>query len=247
MNILDSKLPLDRNVEIMAIGHQPKDVEIGIGGILLKMAHRGYTTVICDLTAGDINLSEDLNKKCLSDAERATKILRVSDRFNLDLGDLQINMGIQEFQSLSKCICHYRPEIILAPYWEDWYQDMGTASRIVQKAIHLAKFKKYNEPLQPYTPRWIFYYTLYKPAFPQIVVNITSTFEGKLEAIKTYRSRSHENFSASIPFSISNLGHPFHIESRARHFGSLINCRFGEGLIVERPIPVDDIYEFTNI
>lgn len=242
---MDTRLPIDQHVEIMAIGAHPKDVEIGVGGILLKMAHRGYTTVICDLTGEKIGAGDD-RKECSSATEKAAKILHVSDRVNLNAEDLQPNSSMDHVQTLAECLRIYRPDIILAPYWEDWHLSHCSAGQIIQNALHLAGLKEWNESHQPYTPAWISYYTLEKPTIPQIAVNITSTFERKIEAVKVYQSQAKETSSLASPLSISHRDYLFHVESRARYFGSLINCRFGEGLIIDRPISIDDICEFTN-
>jgi len=240
MDILDSKITLDQNVEIMAIGAQPEDVEIGVGGILLKMAHRGYVTVICDLSRFEDDTSEGF-----PESEKAAKILNVSERLNLDLGPLQLNQGLDSSKILARCLYQFRPEILLTPYWEDWNPNAGSTNEIVKKALFLASQKKLEESYKPYTPKAIFYYILNKPVIPQIIVNITSTFEAKLEAIKTYQVRAKAPYTPSS-FSLSRSNHLFHVESRARYYGFLINCRFGEGLIVEKPISVEDIYEFIN-
>lgn len=242
MNNIDLNIPLNKNVEIMAIGFQSKDVELGIGGILLKMAHRGYTTVICDLTNGDEHSNNKQER--MEMAEKAGKVIHISDRINLNLFDLRFNPVAKHIQLLAKCLMQYRPEIILAPYREDWHYSSHIIYQLLQNTLYLTKDKQLDISLQPYIPKWIFYYTLFKPDIPDIVVNITSTFEGKLEAIRSYQNSLEQ--STTLSFSTANPEHPFFIESRARHYGSMINCRFGEGLIIERPIPIDDIYELIN-
>ncbi|MBN2374164.1 bacillithiol biosynthesis deacetylase BshB1 [bacterium] len=242
---MDTRLPIDQNVEIMAIGAHPKDVEIGVGGILLKMAHRGYTTVICDLTGDKTSTDGNIEERSFA-SEKAAKILHASDRINLNSGDLQQNSSINQIHALARYLRMYRPEIILAPYWEDWHLSNYSAVQIIQNAIHLAGLKEWDESLQPYNPLWLSYYPLEKPTIPQIAVNITSTFEAKIEAVNVYRSQFNETSPFISPFSTSHKDYLFHIESRARYFGSLINCRFGEGLIIDRPISIDDICEFIN-
>ncbi len=243
---MDTRLPLDQHVDILAIGAYPNNVEIGVGGILLKMAHRGYTTVICDLTRQEVEIGDNPDEPS-TEAEKAAKILHISDRVNLDLGGSPLALNLEQAQALAECIRLYRPDIILAPHWEDWNPDHSITSQLIQRAIHLVRFKKWDKSFEPYTPSWVFYYPFSKPIIPQVIVNITSTYEGKLEAIKAYQARFTKTPHSDSPFSPSYRDFIFHIESRARHFGYLANCRFGEGLILGRPIPIEDICEFTSL
>ena len=41
-------------VDLLAIGAHPDDVEVGCGGLLIKMAQRGYRTGIVYLTRGEM-------------------------------------------------------------------------------------------------------------------------------------------------------------------------------------------------
>jgi len=243
---MDTRLPMDQHVDILAIGFQPNDVEIGVGGILLKMAHRGYTTVICDLLYAGLNQGETL-EELSKQAEKASNILHVSDRINLNLGESHFDLSMNQAGELVKCLKHYRPDIILAPYWEDWNLDHSLANQLIQKAILLAKSKGTDKTSKSSKSSWVFYYPFSKPIIPQAIVNITSTFAGKIEAVKAYQSRFKERPPLAPPSSISYRDSVFHIESRARHFGSFINCRFGEALILERPVPIEDICEFINL
>lgn len=242
---MDTKLPIDQHVDILAIGSHPIDVEIGVGGILLKMAHRGYTTVICDLTHGKIHPVQ--NKKGNSEeAEKAAKMLHVSDRVNLDFGNSSFDLDIKQAQILAEYLRLYRPDIILAPHWQDWNPGQSLVNQLIHKAIHIAVSNKIDKICKPYTSSRVFYYPLTKSTIPQAIVNITSTFEGKLEAVKAYHTCFHEIPSLPPPFPLAYKDFIFHTESRARYFGSLINCRFGEGLNLNHPIPIEDICEFIS-
>lgn len=242
---MDTRLPIYQHVDILAIGTHPIDVEIGIGGILLKMALRGYTAVICDLTQG--KMLPVKNKKGNSgEAEKAARILHVSDRVNLDLGNSSFDLSIEQAQTLAEYLHLYRPDIILAPCWQDWNPGQSLVSQLIHKAIHIVISNKTDKIYKPYTSSRLFYYPLAKPTIPKAIVNITSTFEGKIEAVKAYQSCFHEIISIPSSFPLAYKDFIFHIESQARYFGSLINCRFGEGLVLDHPIPIEDICEFIS-
>ena len=92
---MNTSLPLDQHVDILAIGIFPADIEIGVGGILLKMAHRGYTSVVCDLIQGVQNVQED-HPLWSEASEKASKILHISDRVNLNLGDSPFDLKMDQ-------------------------------------------------------------------------------------------------------------------------------------------------------
>lgn len=242
---MDTNLSIDQHVDILAIGAHPIDVEIGVGGILLKMAHRGYTTVICDLTHGRIGPAQN-KKENSEEADKAARILHVSDRINLDLGNSSFDLDIAQAQILAEPFRAYRPDIILAPSWQDRNPCPSIVNQLIHKAIHIAMSNKTDKICKHSISSRVFYYPLTKSSIPQAIVNITSTFEGKLEAVKAYHSHFHEMPSITSPFPIAYKDFIFHIESQARYFGSLINCRFGEGLNLDHPVPVEDICEFLS-
>ncbi|MGA1843294.1 MAG: PIG-L family deacetylase [bacterium] len=243
---MNAQLPLGQHVDILAIGTRPGDVEIGVGGILLKMAMRGYTTVICDLTSGGLQVPGNAGVTG-EEIKEASAILHVSDRTNLDLGDFPFQANPECAQILADCLRLYNPDIILAPHWEDWIPLHHFTTQLLHRAVEIAGFPHEETPTKPYKPSWILYYPTARPIIPQIIVNITSSFEGKMEAAKVYQSLFHDNPPCAPHASTSSRDFSFHVESRARHFGSLINCRFGEGLILARPIPVDDICEMITL
>lgn len=243
---MNSRLPLGQHVDILAIGTRPGNAEIGVGGILLKMALRGYTTVICDLTRGELQVSSNPGEPC-EEAEKASSILHVSDRTNLDLGDFPFDVKRECTQILADCLRLYNPDIILAPHWVDWSPLHHLTNQLIHKAIEIAGFPHEETTAKPYKPSRILYYPTARPIIPQIIVNITSSFEGKIEAAKVYQSLFRAIPSCAPHTSTPSKDFIFHVESRARHFGSLINCRFGEGLILARPISIDDICELITL
>jgi 1-acyl-sn-glycerol-3-phosphate acyltransferase len=72
---------------------------------------------------------------------------------------------------------------------------------------------------------------------PTFIVDVTEEFEKKMEAVKAYKSQFLKPLPKDyIPLGVSN--YLFHIESRARFYGSLIDVSFGEPLVARKPIPI---------
>ena len=72
-------------LDLIAVGAHPDDVEIACGGTLARLARKGYRVGIVDLTDGEptpLSAGPDVR---LAEAERAAAILGVAARINLNL------------------------------------------------------------------------------------------------------------------------------------------------------------------
>jgi N-acetylglucosamine malate deacetylase 1 len=74
------------NLDVLAIAAHPDDVELTCGGTLIKMAARGYSTGILDLTRGEMGTrgTPEIRHR---EAMRSAKILGVKIRENAGLPD----------------------------------------------------------------------------------------------------------------------------------------------------------------
>ena len=73
-------------VEILAFGPHPDDIEIGIGGTLVKHATSGLSIGLCDLTAGEMGSNGTVEER-LAEAQAARAVLGAQWRVNLRLPD----------------------------------------------------------------------------------------------------------------------------------------------------------------
>ena len=75
---------------------------------------------------------------------------------------------------------------------------------------------------------------------PTFVVDVTDTFEAKLEAIRCYGSQFD---GATWAGEVQPNGEPLYdlIRHHAAHYGSLIRCRYGEPFFTFETMRVDDV------
>src|SRR6476620_7936909 len=73
-------------VDILAIFAHPDDVELTVGGTLLKMKSLGYRTGALDVTRGEMGTRGTVEGRA-KEAEDAAKILKLDIRENLGLAD----------------------------------------------------------------------------------------------------------------------------------------------------------------
>jgi len=231
-----SALPVD----ILAFGAHPDDVEMCVGGLLIKMKKQGYRTGIVDLTRGEMG-SRGTPLIRAQEAAEASRILEVDVRENLDLGDTRLAASYENVLAAARIIRKLRPSIILTSYLEDWHPDHAVAGKLVQQAFFQTRLVNLDLGFPPHYPRQIYYYPCHQPLIPTFVVDITSEFPRKMEAVSAYRSQISPAKEGEHPRrTIGISDYSFHLESRCRYFGSLINVKYGEALWVERPLKLDD-------
>src|SRR5262249_4525664 len=80
-----------------------------------------------------------------------------------------------------------------------------------------------------------------RAAVPSLVVDITSVYDLRREAILCYRSQFYREGS---PERATRIAHPDFlpaVEGKSRAMGALIGASFGEAYTAEEPIAVEDL------
>ena len=72
-------------LDVMAVGAHPDDVEIACGGTLARLAGQGYRVGIVDLTDGEPTPGSPGPEVRLAEAQEAMRALGVERRVTLDL------------------------------------------------------------------------------------------------------------------------------------------------------------------
>ena len=229
-------------LDILAIGGHPDDVEIGVGGLLLRCADLGYKTGICDLTRGELG-TRGTPEIRLQEAQAAQEILGVHVRRNLDLGDGRLELNIPSRHALARLIRELKPRFIVGPYPHDRHPDHVAAGMIMKYAAYDSRTIRLDLGWPPHTVLGMFYFPSHRYKRPSFAVDITSCFDKKMEAIKAYTSQFGD-LTPPYPGYVF-MGVPdfiFAIETRSRQFGAEIRVKYGEGFYMENSIPLHDPY-----
>jgi bacillithiol biosynthesis deacetylase BshB1 len=230
-------------IDILAFGAHRDDVEIGCSGLLLKMKKAQHTTGIIDLTQSEMN-SRASPETIAGESSEATRILDVDLRQTFNLGDSRVNDTHENRLFVAEIIRKYRPEIILAPYFQDRHIDHTMTGTLVKNSNLFCRLKKLKSDFPPHGPKLFLFYLLQSYVPPAIVVDISNEFETKMTAIKAYKSQFAKTASELGITPIGIGDYVFHIESRSRFYGSLIDVRYGEAFMVEGPLAVDNPWMF---
>ena len=146
-------------LDIMAIGAHPDDVELFAGGTLAKMAAFGHATGIVDLTRGELGTRGTPAIRA-REARAAAAILQVKVRENLRLTDGHITVTPAARLKLIRILRKYRPHIVLTHYWDDPHPDHVHTSHLVAEAVHHSGLAKINTGQDRHRPPVILYFKL---------------------------------------------------------------------------------------
>jgi len=227
-------------VDVLAFGAHPDDVELTVGGTLLALKAQGRSVGIVDMTRGEMGTRGSPETRALEAAAAADR-LGIDVRENLELPDGRVLLDDASRGKVIRVLRDLRPRLVLAPIESDLHPDHGWTGRIVREAAFLAGLRKWETDQEPHRPRTVLGYFSHTTQEPDLVVDITPFFERKKMACLAYASQFHDPESAEPSTYISSQGFWDWWEARARHFGHRIGVTFGEGLVHDGPIPVQDL------
>jgi len=227
-----------RNIDILAFGAHPDDVELSCSGTLLKQKALGNTIGIIDLTKGELG-SRGTPEKRAKEAIKSSEILGLDVRENLGLPDGFFEENEETLKLIIRVIRKYKPSIILANAPSDRHPDHGRASQLMRRACFLSGLVKIKTEINgneqvPHRPENIYFYIQDRNIGADFVVDITGYFDKKMECILAFDSQFYSENSEEPRTPISGKEFLKFIESRSREFGRYIHTEFGEGFITEK-------------
>jgi N-acetylglucosamine malate deacetylase 1 len=227
--------------DILAIAAHRDDVELTCAGTLLKAVDAGYRVGILDLTAGETGTRGSASLRA-EEAERAAKILGVSERRNAGLPDAQLQNSDATRKVVVEQIRYFAPRVVILPFPVGRHPDHRIASELGRDACYLAGLARYEGGGPPHRPHKILYALSYRedPVKPTFVVDITAQFDRKLAAIKCYGSQFAGAKAAGEIFPTGQDLYSL-VAVQNAHYGSLIRTRFGEPFFTDETVQVDDV------
>jgi bacillithiol biosynthesis deacetylase BshB1 len=227
-------------LDIIAFGVHPDDVELSCAGVLIAAQQEGKKTGIIDLTQGELGTRGSAATR-KEEAAEAAKILGVSVRENLGMADGFFTNDEQHQRKIISVLRKYQPEIILCNAPSDRHPDHGRSAKLVADASFLSGLSKIEtlldgEVQKAWRPKYVFNYIQDKFMLPDFVIDITSVFEQKLEAIRAYRTQFHNELSNEPQTYISTPDFIDSVVYRNKWHGKMIGVKYAEGYISEKTI-----------
>jgi bacillithiol biosynthesis deacetylase BshB1 len=219
-------------LDVIAVGAHPDDVEIGVGGTLASLVRQGFRVGIVDLTDGEPTPHGSIETRAAETAA-ATKALGVAWRENLGLVNRSLEPTLEARAKLAGVIRRTRPKWLFAPYWEDAHPDHVAATQLTEAARFWAKLSKTDLPGEPHHPQRIYYYyCIHLKLVPQpaFVLDISDQWPRKEAAIACYQSQ----FVVGRPTKSPTMLEGFRDE--AAYWGKTIGVAHGEPFASREPI-----------
>lgn len=234
-------------VDILAFAAHPDDIEISAAGTLMKHIDMGKTVAIVDLTQGEMGSRGTIDTR-YAEAEKASKIMGISQRVNLKMKDGFFEISQANKLLIIEQIRHFQPSVVLANSVSDRHPDHGRASQLVSEACFLSGLVKIETTLngenqEKWRPKSVFHYIQDHYIKPDFVVDITPYMERKIDALQAYETQFFNPNTKGPNTPISGEGFFEFLKGRWREFGREISVDFAEGFTTERSIGVNDITE----
>src|SRR3954447_20256319 len=160
---------------VLAVGAHPDDVEIGVGGILLRHAAAGHTVVVLTVTGGEQGGEVAARAK---ESEQAAEILG-AHLFHTDLIDTSVSDGGDTIGTIKQVIDETRPTTVYTHTPRDVHQDhrnVHHATLVAARGIPRVYCYQAPSSTAEFCP------TPFVPVDPFI--------EAKLDAIRAYGSQT---------------------------------------------------------
>jgi bacillithiol biosynthesis deacetylase BshB1 len=229
-------------LDLLAIAAHPDDVELTCGGTLIKMARRGYTTGILDLTRGEMGTRGTAETRA-KEAAKAARILGVSIRENVGLPDAGLAVVQEQKLAVAEHIRRLRPHTVILPYWEGRHPDHYTAGRLTYEGCFLAGLKRLPISGEPFRPANVLYTTFDYPMRPTFVVDISREYARRQRAVLAYGSQfrptKRERGAGKVFIPLDQLDE--RVGVIARSFGEMIGTQYGEGFYVREVLQIEDV------
>ncbi len=243
-------------LDALAIGAHPDDVEITSGGLIIKMTKMGRRVGVLDMTQGETGTHGDENDRA-REAQAAAKVMGLVYRHNLKLPDSGLMLTQENRLKVAQVIRDTKPELLILPHWEQRHPDHRVTTEIGYDACFLAGLKKADLDGEPHRPRKIIYASYFRNREYSFLVDITDEFEQKMEAVAAYTSQFGTSPGLSDMLkkglnlydvitsggkSIFQPGTNVYdlMQTRARQLGQLADCRYAEAYSVKEQIRIDD-------
>ncbi len=230
-------------LDLLVVAAHPDDAEISLGGTLLLAARSGRKTGVVDVTRGELGTRGTVADRD-EEARRATALLGLAERRNLELPDGRVQVTLEAREALARILRELRPSVVIAHNADDLHPDHAATGRLAREAWYLSGLQRLAEQdggPPAARPRRFLSFMSHVGFEPTLVVDVTPVWERKLEVVRCYASQlepAHERDRGEhFLFGADILAR---METKARTWGERIGVRYGEPLLSQGPLACSD-------
>lgn len=225
-------------LDVLAFGAHPDDVELMCAATLVKLKNMGYRIGVVSLTAAELG-TRGTPKIRKQENQKAAEILGLTVNVTLDIPDGQVNTSEENKLKVIEQIRAYRPSIVFAPYWKTRHPDHGNCSKLVKEAVFFSGLKNIKTKFAPFRPTKVIYYMELYDFAPSFIVDVSDTFDAKINSIKAYESQffsDNNNYQEEGATYISTPEFLQSIITKGQYWGHKIGAKYGEPFLVREPM-----------
>jgi len=194
-------IPFAETRRLIVVGAHPDDIEITCGGTLALLTARGVEVLAVNCTCGDIGTHDPqryprdvLCGARQEEAQEALTSLGVQQVISLGRPDGELVPDLELRAEVARLYRRFQPDTLLTfdPWWQGQaHPDHTAAGRVALDAYIPSKMPLYRpeqleEGLQVADIRHVY---LFSTGEPNCFVDITETFQAKVEAVLRHRSQ----------------------------------------------------------
>ncbi|MDQ2746623.1 MAG: bacillithiol biosynthesis deacetylase BshB1 [Acidobacteriota bacterium] len=234
-------------IDVLAIFAHPDDVELTVGGTLLKMKSLGYKTGALDVTKGEMGTRGTVEGRA-EEAADAAKILKLDVRENLELPDGHVWVTEETRTKLVRVLRKLKPKILLTHQIDDPHPDHNHITQLVREAARLCSMQKYDGDFgqERIAAPMVAHNIFSQRVTPSFIVDISEFVAEKTDAIRAHKSQFYNPNSDELETRLTSKGFIDELENRSRYFGSLIGVAAGEPFFVREALNIEDPIELLT-
>ena len=229
-------------LDVIAVGAHPDDVEIGCGGTLARLAQQGYRVGIVDLTDGEPTPRCPDPSVRKQEAQAAADVLGASVRVILDLPNRRLFDTFEARLALATQFRKYRPRVVIGfgDKTPTASPDHWQAMQITDAAVFYSRLTKWDDQFDNLPPHSIsaqlYFVVPFAPlttvvGMSHFVMDITDSLEQKIESVRCYATQ----FPPEKEYVIDR------VRGAALHTGTSSGFGAGELFVCTRTLGTTDL------
>ena len=189
----------EKKYKVLSIGAHQDDADTSAGGLLKKLADKGWDVRLLSLTDGCRGtFREELAGPRLAEIrkkEAAASGALFGGRYDCwDVEDARLTASLENRERLIRYIRDYKPDLIITNRPNDYHPDHRNAALLVQDASYLltVPFICPESPNMTYMPVMLYWHDSFQKPYPfraDIVVPVDDTLDTLVEAACCHESQ----------------------------------------------------------
>ena len=224
-------------IDVIAFGAHPDDVEMGLGGTLVRLVDAGYSVLSVALTKSQMSTFGSVESR-QREFEEASRIMGC-ECLMLDFEDQNVCNDFESRQAIARIIRQRTPKLVFAPYHTNPLGEPGglnnvdhyTTGQLVRDAIKLARLDKAVAHVQKHTVQKLYFYMVPRTVWANLVVDVSDVMDRTLAAIHAYQSQ--------MKISVRGNSIDKYLITRRAAVGLEIGVEYAEAFVTDLPLRIE--------